>query len=184
VKQLALLNGRPLLEYALKTMADAKSIDRRVVVLGCGADQILERVDLHGSEAVVCEDWQEGLAASLRTGVVALGDVRAAVVILGDQPLISAEAVEHVLAANLAHRYDAARATYGGIPGHPVALGHKLLARTGELHGDDGFGPLLRVSDVRDVPCDGYGQPTDIDRRSELELIGRCSRGRGGCERE
>src|SRR4029450_11407619 len=42
-KQLAELEGRPLLEHALTAMA---SISPRVVVLGHAADEILESVDL------------------------------------------------------------------------------------------------------------------------------------------
>ena len=70
-KQLAPLGGRPLLEHALASVA---VLDPRVVVLGHEAQAILAAVDLRGVEAVVCEDWREGQAASLRCGLLALGD--------------------------------------------------------------------------------------------------------------
>ncbi|MGH2970340.1 MAG: nucleotidyltransferase family protein, partial [Solirubrobacteraceae bacterium] len=89
-KQLAPLAGRPLLEHALAAVAELRP---RVVVLGHAAQEILAAVDLQGSEPVICDDWREGQAASLRCGVAALGDVDAVVVVLGDQPRITPAAI-------------------------------------------------------------------------------------------
>jgi CTP:molybdopterin cytidylyltransferase MocA len=163
IKQLADYHGRPLLEYAL---AAVSGLTPRVVVLGHAAEEILAGVDLQGATPVRCEGWREGQAASLRCGVAALGDVDAAVVVLGDQPRITAEAVARIAAA--AGDADAARATYGGTPGHPVLLGRALLDRAGELRGDVGFRHLLAEADVRDVEVGGLADPADIDTREEL----------------
>ena len=162
IKQLAEYRGRPLLEHALAAVRD---LDPRVVVLGHAAEEILAGVDLQGARPVVCEGWREGQAASLRCGVEALGDVDAAVVVLGDQPRITAEAVAAIAAAGAA---EAARATYRGTPGHPVLLGRALLDRAGELRGDVGFRGLLAQADVRDVEVGGLADPSDIDTREEL----------------
>ena len=162
-KQLAELRGRPLLEYALAAMA---GVSPRVVVLGHAAGEIAARVDLHGAEAVVCAGWAEGQAASLRCGLAALADADAVVVVLGDQPGITAEAVEAVVAA--AGGEDAVRATYDGTPGHPVLLRRPLLDRAGELRGDSGFRDLLEGAAVREVEIGGLADPADIDTREEL----------------
>ena len=162
-KQLAELRGRPLLEHALEAMT---VVSPRVVVLGHAAGEILERVDLHGAEPVVCGDWAAGQAASLRCGIDALGAVDAAVVTLGDQPGITAEAIAAVVAA--VGDEDAVRAMYGGAPGHPVLLRRPLLARAGELRGDSGFRDLLADAMVRDVEIGALADPADIDTREEL----------------
>src|SRR4051794_1277811 len=83
VKQLAEVDGRPLIEHALEA---ARGIPRRVVVLGAEADAVRDGADLSGFEVVACADWHEGVSASLRAGVAALGEVGAAVVLLGDMP--------------------------------------------------------------------------------------------------
>ena len=121
--------GRPLLEHALAAMAAAQGLERRAVVLGAGAAQVREAVDLHGFEVVLCEDWEEGQAASLRAGVAALADaVDAVVVTLGDQPEIDPRAIERIAGARDG-RSDAIRATYGRRPGHPVLLEARAAAR-------------------------------------------------------
>ena len=167
-KQLAELDGRPLLEHVLASMSRAP-LDRRIVVLGAHAEEILERVDLHGAEPVLCPDWQEGQAASLRAGLLAAAQAEAVVVALGDQPLLSARAVARVLAAR-GHGADAVRAAYNGRPGHPVVLERILFPRLAALSGDAGAREVLASASVREVPCDGLCRPDDVDTPEELEV--------------
>jgi CTP:molybdopterin cytidylyltransferase MocA len=162
-KQLAELDGRPLLEHAL---AAVTAVSPRVVVLGHAAAEIRAGVDLHGAEPVLCEDWHEGQSASLRRGLAALADADAVLVVLGDQPGITASAIDAVLAEG--GDEDAVRATYDGVPGHPVLLRRALLDRAGELSGDSGFRDLLRGARVREVEIGHLADPADIDTREEL----------------
>jgi CTP:molybdopterin cytidylyltransferase MocA len=162
-KQLAELDGRPLLEHAL---AAVTAVSPRVVVLGHAADEIRAAVDLQGAEPIVCERWQEGQSASLRRGLEALDGADAVLVALGDQPGIIAAAVAAVLAAG--GDEDAVRATYDGVPSHPVLLRSALLARAGELRGDSGFRDLLQGARVRAVEVGHLADPADIDTREEL----------------
>ena len=162
-KQLATLRGRPLLEHALAALVD---VSPRIVVLGHAADEIQERVDLHGARPVVCPEWEEGQAASLRCGLAAVPDADAVLVVLGDQPGLTAAAVEALLAAG--GDEDAVRATYGGTPGHPVLLRRQLLARAGELRGDAGFRDLLRDARVGTVEVGDVASPEDVDAPADL----------------
>lgn len=168
-KQLAVLEGRPLLEHALMAMTGA-GLDRVVVVLGSHASEVLERVPLHGAEAVVCSDWQDGLGASLRAGVAALDGCEAVAVALGDQPRLTSVAIARVVSQRGADEL-AVRATYGGVPGHPVLLERTLLSRVGELRGDAGARELLHGVPIREVACDGLGSPDDVDTPAELQRL-------------
>ncbi|HEY7074908.1 MAG TPA: nucleotidyltransferase family protein [Solirubrobacteraceae bacterium] len=163
-KQLAELRGRPLLEHALLAVA---ALSPRVVVLGHEADAIRAAVDLHGAWPVVCDGWREGQAASLRRGVAALGDVDAALVVLGDMPDVTPAAVAAVVAA-AGGAEDAVRGTYDGVAGHPVLLRRALLDRVGELRGDVGFRSLLDCANIVEVELAGVANPRDIDTREEL----------------
>lgn len=168
-KQLAELAGRPILEHVLDAVG-AVPLDRRVVVLGAGADEILATVDLHGVQPLVCERWAEGQSASLRAGLEELADAEALVLVLGDQPLLSPEAITRVLAGR-GGGFPAVRATYEGAPSHPVVIERSLFARLRELEGDVGARDLLASVAVREVACDGLGRPDDVDTPEQLEVL-------------
>ena len=168
-KQLAELDGRPLLEHALSTMADAP-VERRIVVLGSGAEEIARRVDLHGAEVVVCERWEEGQSASLAAALAELADADAVVVTLGDQPRMAVEGIRRVIEAR-GDGAAAVRATYGGDPGHPVLLERELIERLRDVTGDHGARNLLLSVNTRDVPCDDLGGGEDVDTPAELDAL-------------
>jgi len=167
-KQLADLDGAPLLEHALRRMS-AAPVDRVVVVLGAGADEVAAGVDLHGAEPVVCGRWEEGQSASLACGLAELAGCEAVVVTLGDQPRVSPDAIRRVISA----RNDAAavRATYNGNPGHPVLLERRLFEQLRNVSGDRGARNLLLSVQVLDVPCDDLGGGEDVDTPAELDAL-------------
>jgi molybdenum cofactor cytidylyltransferase len=169
-KQLAAFGGRPLLEHALIAASGAR-LTPLVVVLGFDAPRVLERVDLHGAEPVICERWAEGQATSLRAGIEAIGDAPAAIITLGDQPLISSDAIEAVIAARTTG-IDAVRASYQGSPGHPALLERSALERARGLRGDAGARSLFHQLNVRTVACDGLGSPADVDTPGQLTALG------------
>jgi CTP:molybdopterin cytidylyltransferase MocA len=175
-KQLAELDGRPLLEHALVAAAQA-GLDPRFVVLGANAERILATVDLHGHEAVVCADWDEGMAASLRAGV---GAARAAgadaiLITLGDQPRVGAEAIARVLAARGGPEgaSRAIRASYEDVPGHPALLEGSLFDALLLLRGDEGARGVFKSANTLLVPCDDVAIPTDVDVIDDLAALGR-----------
>jgi molybdenum cofactor cytidylyltransferase len=169
VKQVAKLDGRPLLEHAVRAMLAVPAISPVVVVLGAHADEIRAEVDLGGADVVVCEQWADGQSASLQAGVAALGEVEAAVITLGDQPFISAEVIAGVLGQR--GRHLAVRATYDGSPGHPVLLERRLLDHVGELAGDTGARTLLEGPHVHTWEVGRLCDPTDIDTPERLQEV-------------
>ena len=168
-KQLAELDGRPLLEHALGAMA-ASGVGRMVVVLGAGAEEIMARVDLHGADPLICDRWDEGQSASLATALAEMGDADAVVVTLGDQPRMTPDAIRRVIDAR-ADGAAAVRATYNGDPGHPVLLERELIGKLRDVTGDHGARNLLLRVNTRDIPCDDLGGGADVDTRAELDAL-------------
>jgi molybdenum cofactor cytidylyltransferase len=163
-KQLAEVRGRPLIEHAL---AAVRTVGRTVVVLGARADEIRAGADLSGAEVLVFPGWAEGMGASLRHGLAALGDVDEVVITLADQPFITSAVVARVRSTP----GDAVRAVYAGSPGHPVVIRRPLLDRASELRGDSGFRDVL--DGVVEVECGDLADPRDIDTREDLEVVRR-----------
>jgi CTP:molybdopterin cytidylyltransferase MocA len=173
-KPLAPFRGRPLLTWPLAALR-AGGVQDIILVVGAHADAIHAAVDPSLARLVRCDDWAEGLSASLRAGVAAAADggAEAVVVALADQPLLSGEAVARVIAAREPERFDAIRATYAGTPQHPTLLESSLFAGVADLRGDTGARPLLRRAPerVRLVACDGLGSPEDADTPETLARL-------------
>lgn len=154
-----------MLEHAVNAQCAAAVLERVVVVLGAAAGEVLSAVRLGRAEPVICREWAEGQAASLRCGVAALASAERVVVTLGDQPLMSQELVER-----FARESPPARAIYSGRPGHPVLLGAEELTAVMALHGDHGARELLRG--CREIDCTAHGEAArDVDTPDDLEAV-------------
>jgi CTP:molybdopterin cytidylyltransferase MocA len=171
-KQLAELDGLPLVLHAVEAQLGAGNVERVAVVVGAHREEV-SAVLPPDVDVVWCLGWEEGMAASLRAGLAALEGADWVVVTLADQPGITAQIVAMIGDHADADACDAVRATYAGVPGHPVALGRRLLDRAGELTGDAGFRDLLHGARVREVEAGQLGSAADVDVPSDLEALAR-----------
>ena len=135
-----------------------------LVVLGAAADEARALLPAD-QRVVVAEDWGEGMGASLRVGLAALGpDAEAAVVHLVDLPDVGADVVARVVSTG--SPAGLARAAYAGVPGHPVLIGRDHWAGVIEAAvGDQGARGYLKTHDVRLVECGDLAGGNDVDRR-------------------
>ena len=173
-KQLAELDGRPLLAHVLAAVDDAP-VDRVVVALGGAADAVLDRVELGRAEPLVVEGWTAGMGHVLASTLAQAGDDWAAVVVLlGDQPLVPAGAVARVVEAWRAGAGPMVTATYDGRPGHPKLFDRRLLPDLLRLTGDTGARDLLAAHPdrVHRVEVGDLGSDTDVDVEADLDRVG------------
>jgi nicotine blue oxidoreductase len=169
-KLLAPYRGRPLIESSLANLAQAP-VDETVVVVGDDAKMLRAVCEPFGVRVVDNPDWEQGQSTSVQAGLLALGpEVRAAVVLLADQPLVGAGAVERLVAA-FEGGARVAVATYDAKRRNPVLFSRAvwpLLLE--ELSGDEGARAVLRRHPdlLTEVPCDGVGDPADVDTAEDL----------------
>lgn len=165
VKLLAVVDGRPLVEWALLALAAAPLGDR-VVVLGAHADELLAATDLHGARPVRNEGWERGMASSLQTGLAALDPAcDGAVIVLGDGPALAAEAIRRVAVAAEGATGLVAATYGGGGHGHPVAIPRALWAQLPQ-EGEQGARALGEPSVL--VDCSDLPAPGDADTPADL----------------
>nr|WP_253778334.1 nucleotidyltransferase family protein [Goodfellowiella coeruleoviolacea] len=167
-KALVSHGGRLFVESAAAVLASAGCAPLLVVVGAAGAE-VRARASLPGARVLDNPDWASGMGSSLRVGLAALADsaAEAVVVLPVDMPGITVEAVRRVTA--LAGPDVLARASFDGVPGHPVLLGRRHWAGATELAvGDAGARDYLRCHPVLEVPCGDVAAGADVDRPEDL----------------
>ena len=165
-KQLLDLEGRPLLQHVVDTAAVA-GLAEVVVIVGHRASEVTSALVLpEGARILVNADYESGQASSLRLGLDALGPaVDAAVILLGDQPQVRAEAIAGVVETyGATDRPPIVRARYAAGWGYPVLLGRDVWEEARSLSGDLGTRALMFAHADEVVEADVSGpRPYDVD---------------------
>ena len=169
-KQLLAYGSGTLLGHVVATARECR-FDQLLVAIGGAAAEVRAGVDLAGADIVQGEAHGEGCSSSIAAALAAI-DRRCEllVLMLGDQPRVSAETVARLLAgrgeAPLAIcRYDDAR-------GHPIAFARTLFGELAALHGDKGVWRLLdrRANEVAEVAIPGP-LPLDVDTEADYAAL-------------
>jgi CTP:molybdopterin cytidylyltransferase MocA len=181
-KLLATFRGRPLAEHVAATVSEAlaaRLLGGGVAVVPDGGVALTRIFEEAGLVARVNPDPAGGLSGSLRVGLAALasppGQVPpgAAVIFLGDQPLVRLEVVAELVAAwrrtgrSVRPRY----ADAPGAPGHPVLLARPRWTDTARLTGDAGFRDLLGGRDAILTVIDVAGANPDVNTPADLTSL-------------
>jgi molybdenum cofactor cytidylyltransferase len=169
-KQLLPYEGGTLLGHVIEN-ARSCGFDQLVVALGGAAKEVRERVDLSGATVVENSDYGEGCSSSIAAALTAV-DPRCDVLVLmlGDQPGVSAQTVHALLAGRGEGLY--AACAYENGRGHPLAFARGTFTDLEALHGDKGVWKLLdrRADQVVDVDVPGP-IPRDIDTDGDYRAI-------------
>jgi molybdenum cofactor cytidylyltransferase len=161
--------GATVIRHIVDRVA-ASSVDRIVVVAGRDAAGVRAATDGSRATVVVNETSDGDMLSSVRCGLRALpAECEAALVVLGDQPSITAELVDHLIGASAASGRGIVVPAYQGRRGHPLlfSLDYRSEVLTGydgvglkgllETHADDVFELAVADDDVvtdMDVPDD------------------------------
>jgi molybdenum cofactor cytidylyltransferase len=169
-KQLLRYGTGTLLGHVLDT-AQACGFDQTLCVLGGSAVDVRAGVGFGDVEVVENREFGEGCSSSIAAALGAVNPrAEVLVLMLGDQPGVSAGAV----AALLARRGDAQLAVcaYDDGRGHPLAFSRGMFEALSNLHGDKGVWKLLdRYADEAvDVTIAGP-IPGDVDTWEDYEAL-------------
>jgi molybdenum cofactor cytidylyltransferase len=183
LKQLLPLGGGTLLDAVLGAARGAR-LDEVVLVLGAEAERILAAVDTRGARVVVAARHAEGMGASLRAGVAALGPgVERVAILLGDQPRVSAGLVDAVLERHRESGLPAAAVRAGGVVQPPVVADRRLWPRLLAARGDAGLRGVLRAIPSEVATLSVEGAAVDVDTPDDYRrLLGDPGPGSPGCD--
>ncbi|MEP7379179.1 MAG: nucleotidyltransferase family protein [Chloroflexota bacterium] len=172
-KLLAELNGTPILQYVLN-LAAVTALDPVVVVLGSDADALVTRLWWRHEVRLINPGPARGLSSSVQMGLASLevSDAERAVVLLGDQPWLSAAQLGTILAAPQDDARPFVVPRYAGVPGNPVLLERAAWSLAAQLTGDTGMAQLFSANPDLVRYVDVAGTNPDIDTRSDLARLG------------
>jgi molybdenum cofactor cytidylyltransferase len=163
-KHLLAVAGRPMAQHAIDA-AVAAGLSPVIVVLGAGAEVGRSALRLPGDGRIVVNPHPaEGQAGSLAVGLEAAEACAAVVVLLADQPGVSAETIRAVLEGAAAVDRPVVRARYADGPSHPVLLRRAVFDRLRTLTGDEGARTLVASEPelLHEVGLEGP-RPPDVD---------------------
>jgi molybdenum cofactor cytidylyltransferase len=172
-KQLLDWDGRPLVRIAAE-VAFAARLDPLLVVVGGAQAQVAEALAGLPLQMIANPDYAAGQSTSLRAGIAALGqDVEAVVVMLGDQPFVTAAIVERLVAEWYASEALIIAPTYAGQRGNPVLFARAVFPELLAVQGDQGARAVLAAdrARVRLVAFDDPRPLTDIDTPEDYERL-------------
>lgn len=163
-KQLAEVGGERLLERAVR-IAQAAGLSPIIVVLGARALDVQAACRLTGVHVVINQEWTEGMASSVRLGVLAAGEAAEGLVLMTcDQP-----------AANASHLHSLVErggtdgvvgSHYAGRNGVPAYFPRSRFVELVDLRGDTGARAMLEEAPAVELP----GGELDVDTPEALEL--------------
>ncbi len=170
-KMLAELGGKPLVRIAAEQVLSSKA-SSVLVVTGHQADRV--RAALQGLDVAFVHnpDFAQGLAGSVKAGIAAVpAQADAAVICLGDMPLIDARLIDRLIAAFAPDRGALiAMPVSDGRRGNPVLWSRRFFGELMTLEGDIGARHLIsrHAEAVAEVAVDGRSAFLDIDTPQAL----------------
>ena len=171
-KQLVVVDAKPLAQHAIDALGEA-GVDEIVIVTGHDAVAVASALTLPGRARIVWNKaYREGQASSLAAALHALDDdSEAAVILMADQPGMTADVIRSLVSRFRATRKQVVRAMYENGPG-PSLLSREIYADAGHLHGDVGARVLIASHPewVEEVAVKGPA-PRDIDMPSDLNNV-------------
>lgn len=183
-KLLAVVDGVPIVRRTVEAYVNA-GLAPVLVVVGYERERVREPLSALPVHLVENPSFELGQSTSLRSGVGALpAGVVAAVVGVGDQPMLTAAIVQDLVRAYRATGAGIVVPRYAGRRGNPVVFDAAYFGELMQVEGDRGGRGLIdRHAEAvvwLDVADDRAGQ--DIDTRLDFErLIGK-SEGRSHAE--
>jgi molybdenum cofactor cytidylyltransferase len=171
-KQLLIHDGEPLLQRAIRIASEAGA-SPVLVVLGAHRELIEPHVNFGSARIIGNPEWQEGLAASIRAGVLALQSeprpTSGVLLMICDQPRLNTAHLATMLQRfHASDHHSAIASVYAGKRGIPAIFPCFAFSQLLALQGDKGARGLLETAPwpVIEVPLEG-GE-IDIDKPEDL----------------
>lgn len=171
-KQLVLARGTPLVRRAT---AAARQVcgDKVITVIGHDLSRVLAVLEDDSGFVVVNDDYDSGMASSIVRAVSACrGDADALLLLMADQPLVTSEHLQRLLAEWSGSDDEIVATAYAGTAGPPVLFARGVFDELLRLSGDTGARDLLKDERYALRTVSFEPAATDIDTAADLAALG------------
>jgi molybdenum cofactor cytidylyltransferase len=175
-KQMALLDGKPLVSWPVKAALDS-GLAGVLVVVGFHARQVRQALpDDSRVEVIENPNPADGMGGSLALAARRAQEKGAAglVMLLGDMPFVTAQAITLVTRAVQSSEIGVAAGSIGGKRNHPVAFSRNYFEELALLGGDKGardvldkLGAGLALVEVEPETRIDIDHPDDLNRAAK-----------------
>jgi len=173
-KQLLSYKGKSFLQNMVSA-AISTQLSPVVVVLGAHATLIAGEITENNVHVVQNQDWEEGIASSIRCSIQALGKINpasdAAILMVCDQPYITSSLLNDLLAAQQKTGKPIAAAYYSGVAATPVLFHKIFFPELLLLKGDRGAGKILQQQTDQVATVSFPLGAIDIDTIGDYEML-------------
>lgn len=145
-KQQLYFQGKTLLQRAIQA-AQESGCAPVAVVLGANYEKLFPELENHPVVAVQNPEWQEGMAASIRSGLHALLQIKPelsdCIFMVCDQPYADAEVLKKLIQARQDGRNGIVASAYNNTLGTPVLFNKVYFPELLALQGQEGAKKLI-----------------------------------------
>ena len=173
-KQLLEFEGKTLLRRAAET-ALSSGLRPIVVVLGANSEKLLPEIKDLPVLTAINENWATGMGGSIKTGLSVLltenTDIEAAILMLCDQPFVTAETLNRLVETFQKTKKPIAACEYADTIGVPAVFAREMFAELSDLQGDAGAKAVIRkhAADVAQSPAPEAA--FDVDTQADFQKL-------------
>lgn len=175
-KQLLTVDGKSLVSRAAAAALEA-GCDPIVVVTGAGHESVMTELSQLPIKMVFNSNWSLGMGSSLRAGMTELldahPDIKAAAVLVCDQPKLNGNVLRSFLQAWAANGKPMAACRYAGTLGPPCCFASAKFADFLRINDAQGAKQLLLADPGEVTPFDWPEGAIDLDTPQDLEVFSR-----------
>jgi len=170
-KLLLPFHGKPMITSVIDHVQQS-AVDHICIVLGAFRDDMLAVISDLPVNHCYNADYEQGMFTSVQCGFRNMPlSADAAIVFLGDQPMIPAEVTQKIIRAYEQSTKGILIPVYRSKRGHPVLIDKKYTAIIDELFAADGLHTLMEKykEDILEVDVQAPGVLRDIDTEQDYK---------------
>lgn len=173
-KQLLDYKGKNLLQYLIDEATES-SANYTVVVLGSEVGLIQAKLETGNIHMVINDDWEEGMASSIRCGINELQkinpSVEAAILMVCDQPFVTTSLLNDLITTHRETGKSIVTSNYDNTAGPPALFHKSIFPELLQLTGDKGAKQVVEAHPKELATVSFPKGSIDIDTAADYDSL-------------